>query len=110
LTLSPDLVITDIWKVSEITGDKIYYKIKNKGLGTAPASTTSLKIYPTINPLPLATDNVPELAGGEEVTRKFGSYNWTGWGANCTVRSDYNDAVGETDETNNARTEPTAGL
>jgi subtilase family serine protease len=110
LTLSPDLVITDIWKVSEITGDKIYYKIKNQGLGTAPASTTSLNFYPTINPDPVATDDVPELAGGEEVTRKFGSYNWTGWGFNCTVRSDCNDAVGETDETNNARTEPTAGL
>ena len=106
LTLSPDLVITDIWK----DGDMIRYRIKNQGLGNAPASTTSLNFYPTINPDPVATDDVPALAAGEEVARKFSGYHWTGWGFNCTVRSDYNDAVGETDETNNARTEPTAGL
>lgn len=110
LTLVPDLVITDIWKVSEITGDKIYYKIKNQGLGNAPASTTSLKFYPAIDTLPNATDNVPEIPAGQELTRKFASYNWGGGGTNCTVKADYNDAVGETNETNNSRTELTSGF
>jgi hypothetical protein len=110
LTLVPDLVITDIWKVSEITGDKIYYKIKNQGLGSSIESTTSLNFYPAINPLPVATDDVPALAAGEEVTRKFATYNWPGWGSYCTVKADYNEAVGETDETNNSHMEPTGGL
>jgi hypothetical protein len=106
LTFSPDLVITDIWK----DGDAIRYRIKNQGLGTAPASTTSLKFYPAINTDPDATDNVPEIPGGQEVARVFTGYHWGGWGWSCVVKADCNDAVGETDETNNSRTESTSGL
>jgi subtilase family serine protease len=110
-TFSPDLIITDIWKVSEITGDKIYYKIKNNGLGAAAASKTSLVFYPAVIPVtPVAIDNVGPLAAGEEVTRKFATYNWTGIGTTVAVKADYDDAIVETDNGNNSRSEPTSGL
>jgi len=108
--LKPDLIITDIWKVSEITGDKIYYKIKNVGLGSSDDSMTALRFDPTIWPWAWATDNVGTIGPGVEVTRKFATYNWTGIGSKVVVTADYDGVVAETEEGNNSREEPTSGL
>ncbi len=111
LKLKPDLIITDIWKVSEITGDKIYYKIKNIGLGSAAASTTAFHPDPNLWPgQKWATDNVDPIAPGVEVTRKFAAYNYTGAGNKVIVTADDGGVVAEADEGNNSRQEPTSGL
>jgi len=107
--LKPDLVILDIWKVSEITGDKVYYKIKNQGSGGAVASTTALRFYPCIHPcLPVATDAVGPLAPGEVSQEKFATYNWTGFVGTVGVNADDPEIVNEIDEGNNERQESTA--
>ena len=110
IVMKPDLVILDIWKISEITGDKVYYRIKNQGLGAAVASTAALRFYPCIAPCPaVATDFVDALAPGEERQEKFAAYNWTGFVGNVGVEADENEIVDEVDEGNNERTESTAG-
>jgi subtilase family serine protease len=111
LIAQPDLVITDIWKVSEITGDKIYYKIKNIGNGASAATNSGLYFYPCVAPCsPTATDYVPALAAGAESTQKFASYNWGGGAFNIGVKADNNEAVLESDETNNSKTVAPADL
>ena len=93
----PDLVITDIW------GDNstIYYTIKNQGDMAAGASNTSL----TIDGVFKASDYISSLESGERRTESF-DYTWT-----CTDKSkikvcaDYMDAVEESNEKNNCRTE-----
>jgi len=105
LILKPDLVIEDIWKVSEITGDKIYYRIKNKGDADVGATTTALFKYPCLYPCsPVATDSVLPLAAGASREEKFASYNFTGGGALCGVgvEADRNTDVLEKNESNNS--------
>ena len=94
----PDLIIEDIWS----SGSTIYYRIKNQGNANAGASTSRL----TIDGSNVATDSVGNLAAGASSDRSF-SYSWTCSGANDTVTvcADVNNAVSESDETNNCRTE-----
>jgi len=111
LTLKPDLVIEDIWLVSEITGDKIYYKIKNNGVVASGATTSALRIYPCIMPcLPVANDSVASLAAGESRTEKFAAYNYTGIGSSVAVKADEDGAITESDETNNSLSKPKTDL
>jgi hypothetical protein len=110
-TLKPDLVIEDIWKVSEITGDKIYYRVKNKGSSASGDCTASLTIYPCIFPcLPVAIDSVASLAAGASRQEKFAAYNYTGIGSSVAVKADYNGAITESDETNNSLSKPKTDL
>jgi len=111
----PDLVIQDVWKVSEITGDKIYYRIKNQGDKDITITTTSyLYKYPCATPcMPVATDPVLPLAAGASRVEKFASYNFIpGGGSLCsvTVKADPNGDLVEKDETNNNRNESCTGL
>jgi hypothetical protein len=94
----PDLIIEDIWS----SGSTIYYRIKNQGNANAGASTSRL----TIDGSNVATDSVGNLAAGASSDRSF-SYSWTCSGASDTVTvcADVNNAVSESDETNNCRTE-----
>lgn len=111
MTLKSDLVIEDIWLVHEITGDKIYYRIKNGGVITAGATTSAFYTYPCLAPCPpVATDFVASLAAGESRVEKFAAYNYTGTGVNVGVKADVNNDVAESDEGNNSRTEPKMGL
>jgi subtilase family serine protease len=97
--------------VHEITGDKIYYKIKNDGSIASSASTSALYLYPCVMPcLPVATDSVASLAAGESRTEKFSAYNYTGFGLSVGVKADYNGAINESDEGNNSLTKPKADL
>ncbi|OGN91397.1 MAG: hypothetical protein A2Z75_05105 [Chloroflexi bacterium RBG_13_50_10] len=109
--LKPDLVIEDIWLVPEITGDKIYYKIKNNGAIASGASTSALYIYPCFDPCPpVATDSVASLAAGESRTEKFGAYNYTGLGWSVGVKADYNGVIDESDDGNNSLSKSKADL
>ena len=94
----PDLEITDIWH----EGSKIYYKIKNVGTEEAGSSRTSL----TVDGDYKKYDSVRSLGAGEERTESF-RYTWA-----CTkpsdeikVCADYKNAVAESNEGNNCKTE-----
>jgi len=94
----PDLVVTDVWN----KGNKIYYKIKNIGREKAGSSRTSL----TVDGDYKKYDSVRSLGAGEERTESF-RYKWT-----CTnpsdeikVCADYKNAVAESNEGNNCKTE-----
>jgi parallel beta-helix repeat protein len=94
----PDLVITDIWNVS----NTIYYKVKNQGKATAGASYTSLSIDGVFK----AKDYVAPLASGATRTESF-NYQWA-----CTppsniikVCADYLNGVAESNENNNCKAE-----
>ena len=103
----PDLVIQDIWLVHEITGDKIYYRIKNEGTATSLESVSALYVYPCKLPcLPVATDTVDPLAAGESRQEKFAAYNYTGTHMGAMVKADSNGALLESDEGNNSYSEP----
>ncbi|MBC8273817.1 MAG: hypothetical protein H8E40_02455 [Chloroflexi bacterium] len=103
--LQPDLVIEDIWKVSEITGDKIYYRIKNKGSAASNDSTTALYKYLCLHPcFPVATDFVAGLAAGASRQEKFIAYNYSASGFGVGVEADFGDAIVESDELNNKLT------
>jgi subtilase family serine protease len=109
----PDLVIEDVWKVSEITGDKIYYRIKNQGNMDAGATTTSLFKYPCDICFPVASDTVLPLAAGASRQEKFGSYNFSATGGIfCGVKvvADRNGDVNEKDEDNNSKSVNCSGL
>jgi subtilase family serine protease len=110
-TLKPDLVIENIWLVHEMTGDKIYYKIKNNGSAAAGASTSELYVYPCAVPCsPKAYDSIASLAAGASRTEKFTSYNYTGLGWSVGVKVDVNGDVNESDEGNNSLDKPKADL
>ena len=94
----PDLVVTDVWN----KGNKIYYKIKNIGREKAGSSRTSL----TVDGDYKKYDSVRSLGAGKERTESF-RYKWT-----CTnpsdeikVCADYKNAVAESNEGNNCKTE-----
>ncbi|MCK4723573.1 MAG: hypothetical protein KAT75_09715, partial [Dehalococcoidia bacterium] len=113
LVMKPDLVIQDIWLVHEMVADRIYYRIKNQGLGAAGASTTALRLYPCLFPcLPAATDDVDPLAPGEVREEKFGAYKYTGgFGfGDVGVNADENESVDESNEGNNSDSKPKSSL
>jgi hypothetical protein len=94
----PDLVITDIWH----EGSKIYYKIKNNGPVKAGSSLTSL----TVDGDYKKYDSVRSLGAGEERTESF-RYDWTCTGTSDEIEvcADYKNAVAESNEGNNCKTE-----
>jgi len=107
----PDLVIEDIWLVHEITGDKIWYKIKNIGDAASGDTTSELYIFPCFDSCPpVATDSVDPLAAGESRNEKFGAYNYTGGGWSVGVKVDTTGAAAEWDEDNNSLSKSKADL
>jgi C1A family cysteine protease/archaellum component FlaF (FlaF/FlaG flagellin family) len=94
----PDLEITDIWH----EGSKVCYKVKNIGETTVVSSNIALIIDGTYK----MDDTIGPLEVGEEI-EEFYQYKWicTGTSDVITVYADYEDAVLESDETNNYRTE-----
>ena len=94
----PDIVITDIWN----EGSKIYYKIKNIGTEKAGSSRTSL----TVDGVYKKYDSVRSLGAGEERTESF-RYKWacTNPSDEIKVCADYKNAVAESNEGNNGKTE-----
>jgi hypothetical protein len=109
--LQPDLTVEDIWVVHEITGDKIYYRIKNNGSIAAAASTSYLHIYPCKSPCKqVASDDVAQLNAGESRTEKFASYNYIGLGSSVEVKVDATSAINESDEDNNSLSKPNSDL
>ncbi|MFC2050142.1 CARDB domain-containing protein [Chloroflexota bacterium] len=104
--LQPDLVIEDVWRVSEITGEIIHYRIKNNGGAEAGLTTTALYKYPCPHPclVPVATDVVLPLAAGASREEKFAGYNYSGVGppfGGVKVEADFGKDRAESDETNN---------
>ncbi len=100
LTLKPDLIITDIYRVD----NKIWYKIKNQGTFTSPATTTRLSVDGGTD----ATDAVGSLAAGAESTQVFSTYNLPFilfHIYSVAVYADYTNAATESNEGNNARME-----
>jgi PKD repeat protein len=64
----PDLIITDIW----LSGETIYYKIKNQS--NAETRPTRSALY--VHDLKEATDYVDSLMAGEEKTMSFSNWRW----------------------------------
>ena len=67
-TGKPDLTITDVW----LSGETIYYKIKNQGSVDAKPSRSELYIIERKE----ADDYVDSLAAGEERTETFSNWEW----------------------------------
>jgi len=115
VTGKPDLVITDFW----LAGNTVFYKIKNQGHADAESSRS----YLYVNDLETASDYVEPLAAGQELTTKFSNYSWNfsftpadnqpaaesstlstpgpSKGYHVELRADSDDAVDESNETNN---------
>jgi len=103
----PDLVIQDVWVVSEITGDIIHYRIKNQGeADLTTTTTTSLFKYPCATPcFAVASDEVLPLAAGASREEKFAGYKFSATGGifcGVKVEADKSGAVAEESETNNS--------
>ena len=98
-TLSlPDLVIEDV----SLSGDTISYKIKNLGNAQAGASTSALVIDGVVK----SSDGVNPLAAGASRNESFAySYTCTGVSDSIVVRADKNNAVAESNEGNNEKSE-----
>jgi hypothetical protein len=64
----PDLVITDLW----LSGETVYYKIKNQGSAEAGQTQSTLYVYD----LKETTGYVDSLAAGEEKTESFSNWSW----------------------------------
>ncbi len=94
----PDLIIQDIW----ISGNTIYYKIKNQGSAQASASTSALVIDGVVK----GYDTVAALAAGATSTESF-TYSYTCSGASDTivVHADKDNVVAESNEGNNGYSE-----
>ncbi len=101
----PDLVIQDIsWdKSSPKQGDTITFTVKVKNQGSESAGTSAVKYY--IDGSYVTSDSVPSLSAGSTSTQTF---TWTA--AKCgnvqvNAVADANNAVSESNEWNNERTE-----
>jgi len=105
----PNLVITDIW----LSGETIYYKIKNQGSAEARPTRSALYVYD----LKEATGYVDSLAAGEEKTVSFSNWRWAypapagaGFGAaapkpfDVKVCADAENDIEESDKDNNCTT------
>jgi subtilase family serine protease len=95
----PDLIIEDIVR----SGNTITYTIKNQGDAAAGPSTSTL----LVDGATVANDGVGSLAPGEVKTEAFAGYTYS-----CTlpsdsvqVKADTGNAVVESSEANNSRTE-----
>jgi hypothetical protein len=102
----PDLVITDIW----LSGETVYYKIKNQGSAEAGQTQSALYVFD----LEEATGYVDSLAAGEEKTESFSNWSWpyatpggSGFGAtplkpfDVKVCADTENDIEESDKSNN---------
>jgi len=105
VTSEPDLVITDIW----LSGETIYYKIKNQGNAEAKPTWSALYVFD----LKEATAYAEALAPGEEKTESFSNWRWpypapgaAVFGAatksfDVKVCADDKNDIGESDKSNN---------
>jgi len=93
-----DLIIEDIWK----SGDKIYYRIKNQGTASAPATVTRL----TVDGIVKSTDSVPTLAAGAASTQYFSAYSYacSGVSDSVVVTADSTNVANESNGGNNSMT------
>ena len=93
-----DLVITDIY----VDGSTVYYRIQNIGNETVNSSITYLYVDGEL----VAQDMVDIMAGGQTNTEWFQyEINLTETSHRVTVIADGNNAINETNEENNERTE-----
>jgi len=92
----PDLIIEDIWK----SGTTLYYRIKNQGTASSPASSAKL----TIDGVMKATDSVPSLAAGAASTQSFSGFSYACSGASdaIVVTADSTGVADESNEGNNS--------
>ena len=67
-TGKPDLTITDVW----LSGEIVYYKIKNQGSVDAKSSRSELYVFERKE----ANDYVDSLAAGQEKTESFANWAW----------------------------------
>jgi hypothetical protein len=95
----PDLIVEDIVR----SGNSITYTVANQGDAAAGPSTSTL----LVDGATIANDSVSSLAPGESKTETFAGYTYS-----CTlpsdsleVRADTGNAVVESSEVNNSRTE-----
>jgi len=97
-TPKPDLIIEDIWKSS----DHIYYRIKNQGTASAPATVSKLTIDGAVK----STDSVPSLAAGAASTQYFSSYSYacSGISDSIVVTADSTGVAIESNGANNSMT------
>jgi len=97
-TPEPDLIIEDIWK----SGTTLYYRIKNQGTASSPATSAKL----TIDGVVKATDSVPSLAASGASTQSFSGYSYTCGGTSdaISVTADSTGLAGESNEGNNSMT------
>ena len=96
----PDLVITaksEDWVNFAEKTYNVTYTVKNVGAAEAGASTTSIKI----DDVEVATDPVPGLAVDASYTSTVSPFTMSGDGNTINVCADKDDAVEESDETNN---------
>ncbi len=98
-TPRPDLIIEDIWK----NGTTLYYRIKNQGTASSPATSTKL----TIDGVVKATDSVPSLATDAASTQSFSGYSYTCGGSSdvISVAADSTGVADESNEGNNSASE-----
>ena len=92
-----DLNITD--KYEQWSGEtyNVIYTIKNLGHSTAPESTTGIYIDGAL----AKTDSIGLIGPGESYIRTVGPFTMSGDDDTILVCADKDDAVNETDETNN---------
>ena len=96
----PDLVVEEKSEEWVSLAEKTYnvtYTVKNNGTAEADASTTSIKIDGTEQ----ATDSVPGLAAGASYTGTVGPFTMSGDTDTILVCADKDNAVEESNETNN---------
>ena len=104
-TLKPDLIITDIsWSPSNPDdGDTIAFTVTIKNQGSGSAGSSTVKYY--IDGSYVASDSAPSLSAGSSSTQTF---TWTASKCgNVQVKAvaDANNAVSESNDGNNDRTE-----
>ncbi|HJH27480.1 MAG TPA: hypothetical protein C5S37_12145 [Methanophagales archaeon] len=98
--LEPDLVVeekSEEWINLAAKTYNVTYTVKNNGTAGAGASTTSIKIDGTEQ----ATDSVPGLAAGASYTSTVGPFTMSGESDTILVCADKDNAVEESNETNN---------
>ena len=95
----PDLVITEKYETFVDGGNfTITYMVNNTGCADAGASNTTISIDDVVDVL---EDPVPALAAGENYTNTIGPFTMSGDSDTIMVCADGNDAVAESNETNN---------
>jgi parallel beta-helix repeat protein len=101
-TQNYDLSITEkseVWVNPENKTYNVIYTITNLGYSTAGGSTTGIYIDDVLN----ATDPVPVIGPGSDqsYTRTVGPFTMAGDNDTIKVCADYNNAINETNESNN---------